>query len=133
VRVSTPVATLSVRGSRSWIGFGADSGLGILAQAGNWHVVTSHRDRNVGPGERTDSSLTSSMELLLQLLDPQMGDVFGQTAAEQSNLRNNGGGRGIIGFTGSGTESQTIIPSGPTEPPRKPTPYPPPIPGITNH
>jgi hypothetical protein len=55
----------------------------------------------VGAGESTDGKFTLSSELAGGIRDPKMGDPGGLTPKEQKNLNKYGGGRGIMGFTGS--------------------------------
>jgi len=117
-RVVTAVAVASVRGSHGTLGFSGDMGMGIQGGSGTWNVATGAGSQNIQPGQTTNGNLTDPIELALDNLDPKMGDVHGGLdPTEEGNLRNNGGGRGIFGFTGSGSGS-FIQPIG-REPSRK--------------
>jgi len=100
-RVTTPVATLSVQGTKGRIAFSGDLGLHIRGTQGNWNAKMGKRSMNVGAGESTDGKLTLSSELASGNRDPQMGDPSGLTPLERRNLNLYGGGRGIMGFAGS--------------------------------
>lgn len=67
VKVATPAATLSVRGSEADIGYTGGKGLIVLAEAGTWNVSSEAqgREQNIGPGESTDGNLTPSIDLAL--------------------------------------------------------------------
>ena len=101
-RVKTPVATLSVRGSGGRFGF-SEMGLGAHSTEHTWRVFgQGNRVMNLGEGESTDGNLTHSAELASTLRDTQMSDPHDYSdAVAARNLRNNGGGSGIIGFAGN--------------------------------
>ena len=103
-KVATPVATLSVRGSKSKFSFTGDMGLGLKGQAGEWNVASAAQGQNIKPGENTqvaDGKIADSINLAMRRRDTQMGDAFGaQTAPDRINLRKNRTGRGIFGFGG---------------------------------
>ncbi len=104
VKVATPVATLSVRGSEGSLGFTGDMGLSFFSQAGTWGVQGPSFGRQVGPGEGTAGMgfLMAWLQMLFQQRDPRLGDLLGLNPDEMANLYANGSGRGVIGFTGSG-------------------------------
>ena len=85
-RVSTPVATLSVRGSEAVIAYAADRGLGLRGKKGTWRVAVGPRTRDVTPGESTNTELLPAVALKLIGLYTEMGDAFGGlTRAEKKN------------------------------------------------
>jgi len=102
-QVKMPVATLSVRGSGGRFGFSGDMGAGAQSTQHTWRVFgEGNRAMNLGEGESTDGNLTHSSELASTLRDTQMSDPHDRSdAAATRNLRNNGGGSGIIGFAGN--------------------------------
>ena len=102
-RVKMPVATLSVRGSGGRFGF-SEMGAGARSTEHTWRVLgEGNRAMNLGEGESTDGNLTPSSELAGTLRDTQMSDPHDYSdAVAARNLRNNGGGSGIIGFAGNG-------------------------------
>jgi hypothetical protein len=133
-RVSTPIGTLAAKGSRSSVGV-SNRGLGLSGQSGSWAVSTPFGNTNLGPGQKTDGQGTPSGQLANQQRGPFMGDM-GQNPEELKNLLENGGGRGVFGFTGSFEDGITpgSNPSGscptpaPMPPPHPPTPRPDPNP-----
>lgn len=109
-RVATPVALLSVRGTKNHIGYASDSGLAVKGLTGVMNVRSDGRARGVSAGETTTGDLTPPIELAQQGLDPVMGDALGGlTDSERRNLRLNGGGRGIFGFTGSDIGTRGLL------------------------
>jgi len=103
-RVSTPVATLSVRGSSGQLGFSGDMGFGFHVAAGNWHA-----DFGMGPMRNAEYRewLTGagrySSRFANRRRNPGIGDPHGGlTPAEIVASRTNSGGRGG-GFNGGGT------------------------------
>lgn len=107
--VSTPVATLSIRGTAGDINFHADSGLHLHSWRGFWTVAGGNRHRNVGAGEDTTGTLIPNLELVEYNQNTFQGDFFGGVdPAERSFLINNGTGRGVIVITNNpGTNNQT--------------------------
>jgi len=102
--VATPVAVASVRGTAGDVGYSGDMGMGVDGHAGTWNVASRRRSRKVRRGESTDGNMTAPSQIALNQRDTRMGDIFGGlTPTEIQNLRDNGGGRGIIGFTGGGS------------------------------
>jgi len=71
-KISTPVATLSVRGSQADIGYGGGNDLKVHGRKGQWRVASGERTRTIGPGESTDGNLTASMELMKGRRDSHM-------------------------------------------------------------
>ena len=65
-KVATPVATLSVRGTKGGISYAGGKGVILLGEAGTWNVVADGRSRNVAAGESTDGNLTPSIDLAKQ-------------------------------------------------------------------
>jgi len=113
-KIATPVAVASVRGTSGNLGFSGDLGLKMEGNSGTWALASGTRSIHINPGEWTNSDFTAPIELRQEQRDPHMGDVFGGlTFDEQRNLRDNGGGRGILGFTGSSTDSGSVVPSPP--------------------
>jgi len=103
-QVATPVATLSVRGTRGRIAFWGDFGLRLCGKKGTWEVATDRRKKNVHHGECTDGQLTPHVTLAGRRRDTKMGDPHGGLSkGETENLRKYGDGRGIFSFSGSGT------------------------------
>jgi hypothetical protein len=112
LQVVTPVATASVTGTRGAVGFTGDSGMRMQGTRGTWLVRAGLRRRNIKPGQGTTGTLTPPRELALQSRNPQLGDVHGGlNDTEQTNLRDNGGGRGVFGFTGGRTEQTSLEPT----------------------
>lgn len=101
-QVKTPVATLSVRGSGGRFAY-SEMGLGAQSTERTWRVLgEGNRTMNLAEGESTDGNLTHSSELRSILRDPRMNDPHDYSdAVATRNLRNNGGGSGIIGFSGN--------------------------------
>lgn len=90
VKVSTPVATLSVRGTQGDIGYSGDRGLGLRGHEGTWRVAVGERTRGVQAGEVTNSNLTPSIEIVKRDRESVLGDVSGGlTGAELDTLVNN--------------------------------------------
>jgi hypothetical protein len=85
-RVTTPVATLSVRGSQAQIGYTGDRGLGLRSQAGTWRTAAGRRTRDVTPGERTTDQLELSVDLVME---DRTELTTGLTSAEQRALYEN--------------------------------------------
>ncbi len=102
-KIATPVATISVRGSRSVFGLFLDnpSPLKIGVNTGGWNVGGN----NVGPGEHGDNQGTPSGQIAGMQFSPNLSPT-GTTGSEQHGTDNNGGGRGGFspgsGFGGSG-------------------------------
>ena len=114
VRISTPVSTLSVRGSDAQIGFSSDGGLGLQAQSGQWQVAAGQRTRNIVAGQTTNSNLTPPITLAQQQRDPRMGDTFGGlTPQERQRLIM--GDNTPLAFPGQATGGVPTVPS--PEPP----------------
>ncbi len=108
--VSTPVATLAVRGSGSSAGF-SDFGLLMSVESGTWGVTMGPQTGNYTSGEVADGQLTPPGDLAKQRGSVQLGDVYGGLSAlELMSLINYGGGRGIIGMGGAGEGSSVVIP-----------------------
>jgi hypothetical protein len=111
-RVTTPIGTLAAKGSESSVGV-SNRGLGLSGQSGSWSVSTPFGNTSLGAGQKTDGQTTPSGQLANQQRGPFMGDM-GQNPDELKNLLENGGGRGILGFTGSFEDGITpgSLPSG---------------------
>ncbi|MHC4295195.1 MAG: FecR domain-containing protein [Planctomycetota bacterium] len=88
-KVTTPVATLSVRGSGANIGFTGDRGLGLLAYSGTWRVGAGQRTRNVTAGQATNGQLIPPIDLKKQQQGSVMGDFFGGLTGSEWNHGNN--------------------------------------------
>lgn len=105
-RVATPVGALAVKGSRANFAFNSDRGFGIHSNQSAWNVTTkTKRSRNVPPGGRTNTNLDTTAQIATNQLNTHVGDPFGGlTPEEQYWLNVNGGGRGILDFTGSNND-----------------------------
>ena len=125
-RVSTPVATLSVRGSIGGWGFWGDRGLGFYGEAGNWQGDYTDGSRNAGPGEWMGSSGQRSGDIDEKNRKTGLGDPQGQTPDEQGGDSSGQGG----GFNPGGGQTTGGPLTGPTPPAAGATPPPihPPIP-----
>lgn len=98
--VSTPVATLSVRGTRGRTAFTGDLGHYTDSTEHRWYGLTSLGPIGLDEGEGTDGVNPPS---LLARIDTntQTGDPFGGlTWIEWLNLMFYGGGRGVFGYNG---------------------------------
>jgi hypothetical protein len=112
IRVSTPVATLSVRGSGGTLGMWGDMGLFFRGQSGQWMLKTpTGKTRTVKGGEWTNDQGERSGELLAMFRHVPFGDPLGGiTRRELRHLRQRGGdGRGVIGFMGSGHQFTVLM------------------------
>lgn len=115
VKVTTPVATLSVRGCGGYMGFTGDWGLWFMSLQDAWGAQNnSGGTRNVNPGEMTGGwyGLLQSFHIFRQMFRMRMGDWFGINT-EAQNLIRNGSGPGIVGFGGFGNIFRRIIRSMP--------------------
>jgi hypothetical protein len=119
--VSTPVATLSIRGTAGAIDFSSDTGLHLSSERGVWRAVSGRHHRDVGAGQSTTGTLTPHLELVQTNRSTSLGDFFGGTdSAERNFLQNNGNtGRGVIIITGSSSTNTQTTPTGnSTSPPK---------------
>lgn len=120
-QVSTPVATLSVRGSEAGIG-SSDFGLGLDVTAGNWPMNPGAGGQNgtAGPGQvflmgPGYGFLTNSQyNTLLGLLLAGGGDAFGMTGNEMG-MNTGNTGNGILAFLGN---QPILLPPGVSIPPQ---------------
>ncbi len=111
-KVTTPVATLSIRGSAAQIGVSGDRGLGLRARSGNWRVAAGQRTRNIVAGESTDSQLTQPVVILKQQRSNILGDLFGGLSdAEKEFFTNNDSSPGDLLSNQFGTSLNTDTPS----------------------
>ena len=77
-KVSTPTATLSVRGSVSDFGWLVDIGTWVMSYEGTWNLTSGVRgDLNVGAGEATSGILQHYFELIQMVRELRMIDVHG--------------------------------------------------------
>lgn len=83
--VVTPVATLSVRGTKGEIGYAGGRHLMLCGRAGTWQVTGSGRSRHVAAGESTDGNLTPSM-ILAKNRRGSFRALMGVTPAERTNI-----------------------------------------------
>ena len=144
-RVSTPVATLSVRGSGGGIGFWADRGFGFHCEDGDWHSDLEDGDTQ---GARDDEWINGqgqrSSDIHGEDRDPGLGDPYGGlTDDEIEEAINNSSGRGT-GFNAAGSDTTagaltSVTPpeggpthGGTTPPPIDPPDPPPPIGGAVD-
>ncbi len=111
VRVSTPVATLSVRGSGGTLAMWGDLGLYFRGQSGRWELTNpAGQKQGVTKGEWTDGDGSRSGELLAMFRHVPFGDPLGGlTPRELRYLRRHGDGRGVIGFVGSGHQFTQLM------------------------
>jgi hypothetical protein len=110
-QVSTPVATLSVRGTAGGIGFTGDFGLALSGDHGTWHVVAPGGSHNVGAGEATDGNLTPSTVLSALNLSTRLPDPLGGVDSnEKFFLLYGQQGRGLMGFMADGFGSPNLFP-----------------------
>jgi len=111
VRVSTPVATLSVRGSGGTLTMWGDLGLYFRGQSGRWVLTNpAGQKQGVTKGEWTDGDGNRSGELLAMFRHVPFGDPLGGlTQRELRYLRGHGDGRGVIGFVGSGHQFTQLM------------------------
>ncbi len=111
VRVSTPVATLSVRGSGGTLTMWGDLGLYFRGQSGRWVLTNpAGQTQGVTKGEWTDGDGNRSGELLAMFRHVPFGDPLGGlTQRELRYLRGHGDGRGVIGFVGSGHQFTQLM------------------------
>ncbi len=111
-QISTPVATLSVRGTGGDIGYTGDRGLGLRGRSGTWRVAVGNRTRNVAAGEQTNSQLAMSIMMMVQQQTTYLGDTTGGlTSSEINALTQNRPSRSAFNAGGS-TSSQSDV--GPT-------------------
>ncbi len=101
-RVTTPTATLSVRGSRPEVSFGADVGTRGYSHEGLLSRVGPGSSQTVGPGEGTGDANPLPILAILQAFWAQYGEGFGLSFLEVGSLMTNGEGRGA--FSGSGPQ-----------------------------
>lgn len=108
--VATPVATTAVTGTGLATGFTGDIGMRTNCNRGGLRVSQGFKVRNLLPGQTTNHLMTRPLSLMRQSFMAMLGDAFGGTTPiERRSLTNLGGGRGIIGFVGSGEGTRNII------------------------
>jgi len=119
-RISTPVATLSVRGSSADVGFMADSSRMLDAKAGLWRVLRKlalaqaqegAAERLIRAGEVANSSPETPITIALQQRASQVYDSFGVTMVEQKTLILNQTGKRINNTPSGGTKTTTVEPT----------------------
>ena len=107
--ISTPVATLSVRGSISKFGFTIDSGLGLLVENGFWDVREPKDPKNPDgftkaktftPGEYSNGPKMPAIIVYLLRRHSNIADLFGLTRKDRLFQLKYGRGRGLIGLPG---------------------------------
>jgi len=109
--VSTPVATLGVRGTDGHVRFATDMGLLLEGESGTWQVVSGPRKRRVGAGDSTDSDLSKTGEVKQRRRYTPMGDTSGGLSeSEMDRLGKNHSGRQLFGFTPGGSGSDELVP-----------------------
>lgn len=126
-RISTPVATLSVRGSWANVGFMADSPRMLDAGAGLWRVLRlltlaearpDIAERIVQAGEVANSTPETPITIALKQRATQMFDGYGVTFTEQKTLIQNPTGIRVINTPSSGnpgTVPTNVVPTVPEE------------------
>lgn len=96
-RVTTPTATLSVRGSKPWISFTADQGARGHSFQGKLLLVSAMGQQIVNKGEGISDKHNLPVLGLLAGFRTQLGDKFGGLSmGEVKNQMTNGGGRGAM-------------------------------------
>ena len=136
-QVSTPVATLTVRGSSGNIGFFVDAAANMRfqAQSGHWVLGTSYDRMTFGPGDRTNTGGVGVDSTFVGLLRTMFGGSpidFGATPSERNAaamLGAFGGGSGwaVINVSTLGATSAGYgAPPTPGNPPPSPNPPVPP-------
>lgn len=102
-RVATPVATLSVRGSKDNFGYSPDGGAQGQSNAGSLTLDCGPKSQTVNPGEGTGSKGGKPIDKKKRKSNADMGNP-GQSNTENNNTNYNGGGRGGMGqWGGAGT------------------------------
>jgi len=135
-RISTPVATLSVRGSSADVGFMADSTRMVDAKVGLWRVLRllalaearpDVAERIVQAGEVANLTPETPITIALQQRATQLFDSFGVTTSEQKTLIQNPTGSRPNNTPSGGSTTTTVTPTTivPTPDSRGPSPYPP--------
>lgn len=110
-QISTPVATLSVRGTGGQAGFSGDMGMGLMGTQGTWQLAGQGFQHSLTAGESTffqnlGPGFAAWLQMAMNQRGTQMGDAFGGLSPQEiQNLLNNGAGRGLLGFFGSGSGS----------------------------
>jgi len=110
-QISTPVATLSVRGTGGQAGFTGDMGMGLMGTHGTWQLAGQGFQHSLTAGESTffqnlGPGFAAWLQMAMNQRGTQMGDAFGGLSPQEiQNLLNNGAGRGLLGFFGSGSGS----------------------------
>jgi hypothetical protein len=117
--VSTPVATLSIRGTAGEITFSSDAGLHLFSEHGIWHAAHRPHHANVGPGEHFVGTFIPYLELVEYDRDTFLGDFFaGIDPAERNFLATVGNnGRAVIIITCGSRTNYLTVPSGNNVPP----------------
>ncbi len=113
--VSTPVATLSIRGTSGEIDFFSDSGLHLYSERGTWRIQNGLLYLDVGPGESGTGTFDQNLELIVLDLSTFLGDFFSGTDASERHFILTIGditGRGTIIITGSLNTNTLTTPTG---------------------
>ena len=114
--VSTPVATLSIRGTAGNIDFFSDSGLHLYSVHGTWRLSHGLLFLDVDGGESTTGTFTPDLELVLLDSSTFPGDFFGGTDGSERTFvlttAGGGGNRGVIIITGSLDTNTLTTPTG---------------------
>ena len=97
--VSTPVATLSIRGTAGDIDFFSDTGLHLFSERGTWHIANGLLYLDVGPGQGTTGTFTPHLDLVVLDRSTFPGDFFSGTDTSERHfvLTTASGGRGEPG------------------------------------
>ncbi len=111
--VSTPVATLSIRGTAGQIGYCGDSGMQLESFRGIWNLNNNDNlGLNIGPGENTNGLFTPYFQLLAYQWLVFPGDFFGGTTpSEWFFVQTVGSGRGVILLTTTTTTNDLTNPT----------------------
>lgn len=105
--VSTPVATLGIKGTSGDVGFSGDFGLGLNGRRGTWGVwADGAGDTTVRGRQQTDGKLATDAEIRRLRRPPRLVDFFGLSVLDATELALNGGGRGVFV---SGRNSNNLI------------------------
>jgi len=100
--VTTPVATLSARGCNCFLSYFPDIGLNFANTHDTWVVATPRGKKTTRQGDKTNQNLDPTGEIVSKELDTHLSDPLALGNVENTNLRNNGGGRGVMDFGGTG-------------------------------
>ncbi|MFP4353770.1 MAG: FecR domain-containing protein [Phycisphaerae bacterium] len=111
--VVTPVATLSVAGSKAEIGYSIDNCMGVKVQKGDWQIQKHCSVTVVSDREWGDCYLTNYLDLVDYYRDSYMADGLGLSEEDKWVDIRHGTGRGWVAIPGS---PFTVTPTRTTDP-----------------